>query len=300
MADVNVDDLLEGSIDLHAHGYPEVGMDFEGPGGMQSCLEWAMEARDVGMGGFLIKSHFFPSVPLAQNVDAEVDGIDVYGSTVLNPTSGGIDPLTAEIGGRLGSGIVYMPTWSASHDIECGGFSSHVSTYYDNFDPDSFDSLCIVDDDGDLKPEVHTVLDELAHFDVTVGTGHISPEESLTLADETADRGLSLVFDHPTSGSTNATVEQTKAMAERGAYVEFVALGTVGRFERVAYDELASFIRDIGVDHCLVSTDAFSADSPSPPELMRRCLDGLAETGFSTAELQTLVQENPRDALGAR
>lgn len=295
---IDIDAVLRGSLDLHAHGYPEVGMDFDGPGGIRSCLEWAREARDVGMAGFLIKSHFFPSITLAQNVNAEVEGIDVYGSTVLNPTSGGIDALTAEIAGKLESGIVYMPTWSAAHDIECGGFSSHVDTYYDNYDPETFDGQRIVDADGDLRPEVHAVLDELERFDVTVGTGHISPTESLALAKETADRGLRLVFDHPTSGSTNATVEQTKEIASYGAFVEFVALGTVGRFERVEYDELADFIRAVGVDNCLVSSDAFSEDSPTPPALMRQCLEGLAETGFSAAELRMLVQENPAAALG--
>lgn len=126
---VDVEAVLEGSIDLHAHGFPEEGMDFAGPGGMDSCLAWAREARNVSMNGFLIKFHFFPSVTLAQNVDTAIDGIDVYGSTVLNPTSGGISELTAEIAGRLESGIVYMPTWSAAHDIACGGFSSHVAEY---------------------------------------------------------------------------------------------------------------------------------------------------------------------------
>lgn len=295
---VDVEAVLEGSIDLHAHGFPEVGMDFAGPGGMDSCIEWAREARDVGMDGFLIKSHFFPSVTLAQNVDAEVDGIDVYGSTVLNPTSGGITELTAEIAGRLESGIVYMPTWSAAHDIACGGFSSHVADYYDHFDPTAFDGQRIVDEDGELTPEATAVLDELADYDVTIGTGHISPEESAVLTTAAVERGLRVVFDHPTSGSTNATVEQTRDIASRGAHVEFVALGTVGRFERVSYDELAEFIRDVGVDNCLVSTDAFSADSPSPPALMRKCIAGLAEAGFTEAELETMVQDNPRSAIG--
>lgn len=295
---MTVKDVLTGSIDLHAHGYPEVGLDFPGPGDMTSCYEWAREAREAGMDGFLIKSHFFSSTTLAHNVDSAVDGIDVYGSTVLNPPSGGINELTAEISGRLDAGIVYMPTWSAEHDIKSGGFSSHVDGFYDNFDPESFDGARIVDDEGDLTPEVLAVLDELARHDVTVGTGHISPEESLTLAEATAERDIPLVFDHPTSPSTNATVEQTRRMAEKGAFVEFVALGTVGRFKRVDYPELAEFIWDVGVDNCLIATDAFSPDSPSPPELMRTCLEALADEGFSKAELDTLAKENPRRALG--
>ena len=294
---MNAEDILHGSVDIHAHGYPEVDVEFPGPGDMESCYEWAHEAREAGMGGFLIKSHLFSSTTLAHNIDSVVDDIDVYGSTVLNPPSGGIDELTAEVSGRLDAGIVYMPTWSAQHDIECGGFSAHVDDYYDNFDPASFDGTRITDGDGDLKPEVLAVLDELARHDVTIGTGHVSPKESLELADAAAERDLRLVFDHPTSPSTNATVEQTREMAQKGAFVEFVALGTLGRFKRVEYPELAEFIREVGVDNCLIATDAFSPDSPSPPELMRICLEELADTGFSQSELETLAKENPRRAL---
>jgi hypothetical protein len=218
----------------------------------------------------------------------------VYGSTVLNPPNGGINELVAEISGRLDAAIVYMPTWSAQHDIDRGGFSTHVDSFYNNFDPDTFDAVRIVDENGDLTPTVCAVLDELARHDVAVGTGHVSPEESLVLADAARERDIPLVFDHPTSPSTNATVDQTRQMAAKGALVEFVALGTVGRFKRVDYAELTEYVRDVGVDNCLIATDAFSLDAASPPELMETCLEALAEEGFSRAELEVLVKENPR------
>jgi len=294
---MDIDSVLDGSTDLHAHGFPEVGVDFPGPGDMQSCYEWAREAREVGMDGFLIKSHFFSSATLAHNVNIEVDGIEVYGSTVLNQPSGGIDELTAEISGRLDATIVYMPTWSAQYDIDCGGFSSHVEEYYKHFETETFDGTTILDDDGELTPEVLAVLDELSKHDVTVGTGHIAPEESLALADAASERDVPIVFDHPTSPSTNATVEQAREMAEKGALAEFVALATVGRFKRLDYPEFAQWIRDVGVDNSLLATDAFSPDAPSPPELMREGIEALAEAGFSEAELETLVKTNPRRVL---
>lgn len=88
------------------------------------------------------------------------------------------------------------------------------------------------------------------------------------------------------------------AITERGRYIEFCGIGTMGQFKRSEDDEMAEFIRTIGVDNCLLTSDAFSNDCPSPPEFFRRFVSNMLNQGFSEAGLETVVKTNPAELIG--
>ena len=80
------DRLLQGAIELHAHGYPEFSLRIRG---RVDDIEWAEIVRAVGMRAIVIKSQVFPTVERAQLVRRVVSGIEVFGGITLNHTVGG-------------------------------------------------------------------------------------------------------------------------------------------------------------------------------------------------------------------
>ena len=93
------DELLKGSIDLHAHGWPEFSLRIRG---RVSDIEWAEMARDAGMRAIVIKGAVFPSTERAHIIDGVVPGIKVFGGITLNSIVGGLSPFAVEITGELG------------------------------------------------------------------------------------------------------------------------------------------------------------------------------------------------------
>ena len=80
------DDLLEGSIDLHAHIYPQTSLS---ESGRLLDHEWASTACNVGMRGFAMKSHYWPTIGQAQILSETFSELVALGAIVLNGHVGG-------------------------------------------------------------------------------------------------------------------------------------------------------------------------------------------------------------------
>src|ERR1035437_9377125 len=69
---------LEGAYDLHVHSYPDLMPR------VADDIELAERAKDAGMGGFVLKSHYAPTAERAWLVRKVVPGIQAVGSVVFN------------------------------------------------------------------------------------------------------------------------------------------------------------------------------------------------------------------------
>jgi uncharacterized protein DUF6282 len=61
---VLADQILQGAIDLHHHGYPEITFDVRT---RHEDVEEYRHARDAGMAGIVLKSHMWPTVGRASS-----------------------------------------------------------------------------------------------------------------------------------------------------------------------------------------------------------------------------------------
>ena len=162
-----------------------------------------------------------------------------------------------------------------------------------NFEP----GLCCIDASGKLTADVRSIIGISKDMDLVLCTGHISPTESLAIA-QVADRiGFRrLVFTHPLSDAVGATLEQTKEIVNRGAYAEFCALNIFVGNNLVRIPE---FISELGADHCILSTDAFREWVPPGPEFLRMFLGRLLMVaGIDEESIKMMVQRNPSVLLG--
>ena len=283
--------LLQGAIDMHYHGYPEITLGVRARVDDVEALEMA---RDMGMRGFVIKSQMWPSIGRVYHLRQRIQDVECFSGIVLNSIVGGLSPWVVEAAARQGAKVVWLPTWSSTHRLGESGFSRLMKGWFPSmtFEP----GLSCVDSSGKLTTDVQSIIGIAKDMDLVLCTGHISPPESLAVAQEAERIGFTrLVFTHPLSGSVGANLEQTKEMVNRGAYAEFCALNI---FYGNELDRMLEFINELGAEHCILSSDAFLEWVPPLPEFLRMFLGRLLISGVDEESIITMVTKNPATLLG--
>ena len=287
---LNVGPLLQGAIDMHYHGYPEITL------GVKARLEdeeVLKLARDMGMRGIVIKSQMWPSTGRVYQLRRLVPDIECFGSITLNSAVGGLSPWVVEAAARQGAKVVWLPTWSSSYKLGKGGFATMMKTWFPSlqFEP----GLSCVSASGKVTPDVQSIVRLAKEMGLVLCTGHISPDESLAVAKEAERIGFTkLVMTHPLSGGAGATLEQVREMTKRGAYAELAAINI---FYGSELDRMLEFISELGPEHCILSTDTFMEWTPPGPEFFRMFIGRLLVSGVPEDSLKTMVRDNPAALL---
>ncbi len=296
----SVDDpALKGAIDIHSHVDP----DGYGPGHNGrafDALELAQLAQQAGMRGFVIKMHYDQSADDAYLVRKQYPDLEILGGIGTNVATGGLNPSAirqmADVKGGWGR-IVWMPTWDAKHYVDNNGNDRPFIT---------------VAKDGELVPEAKALIGAVAEVNgktrsskgkVVLATGHNAPEEVLLIVAEARRLGLDVLVTHPLLESVGMNIEQMQQAVAMGAYLEFVSSFAN---EEATIAEYAKAIKEIGAEHCIVSSDRGQGrgeeghDSPamSHVEGLALAAQALRKNGFSEAELDLMFKTNPARLLG--
>ena len=277
----NVDRLLEGALDIHVHFAPDPKVERRG-----SAIDIAQQAKDMGMRGLVLKSHEYPTHPVAYTSSQAVPGITLIGGVVLDVEVGGLNPMAVESTALMGGRVVWMPTFSARADRQHKGLSGGIS---------------ILNDSGRLVPEAYAVLEVIKAHDMVLATGHLSTEETMVLVSEARNLGINrVVVTHATTMAfwTGMTLEDMKALAKMGAYIEHCLHVMMPLTQRLAPSELVETITAIGSENCIVSTDFGQDFHPMPPEGLRMGIATLLQAGMEEVEVGMLVKDNPSRLLG--
>lgn len=272
--------LLAGAIDLHVHAGPD-------PFAARrlDALELARDYREAGLAGFVLKSHEYPTQALAWAVEQATAGIRVAGAIALDHGVGGMNADALEAALRMGTRVVWMPTFDSSWSRE------HFGRWNSRGAP-----IPILDADGALRPDVQECLALVGEHEATLCTGHLSPDETLTVVRAARGRGIRTVMTHPTPfGIPRDVQEQSAAL---GAYLEHCANN---RFKDDGDEQAAAMVADaraVGSEHVVLSTDLGQATNPHPAVGLALWVECFLQAGFSEDDVRRMVVENPRDALG--
>jgi hypothetical protein len=292
------DRILEGAIDFHHHGYPEISFDQRTR--MDDIDEMTI-ARGAGMTGVVLKSHMWPTVGRAYQLKQRLQGLEIIPSITLNFAVGGLNPLAIEAAGRQGAKMLFMPTWSAAHDIELGGMSAHLKHFINrahiDLKPDR--GIRLTSPEGKLNAETKECLDVAREFGMVVCSGHVSPAESIALADGAKEYGIEeVIFSHPDSGSVQAKREDIRDMVQLGAVCEFCALGCLPMFQRIHPKDFVDILGEIGADKTVLTTDYFFEWAPPASETLRMLIGTFLDLGVSEADVRKMVRDTPARVLG--
>ena len=158
----------------------------------------------------------------------------------------------------------------------------------------------VLDNNGQVLPEVIKVMEICAETDIIFATGHASPEESIILARKAHEIGVKrFVVTHANSSIWTMTDSQIKECIDNGAYIEYCYLpclwgeGTkMPQYQRQSIEEFLSFVR-IDPERSFISTDLGQAVMPHPIQGMRDCIIKLQTAGMPQKEIDLLVRHNP-------
>lgn len=269
---------LDGLIDMHIHTAPDVRPRYA------DDIQTVREARDAGMSAVLIKSHQTLTSDRAKIAEDSVGGIRVFGGLALNDAVGGLNPFAVEAAINMGAKEIWLPTRSAAQARNADGLLGGIT---------------IMTDDGRLKCEVLRILEMVRDANVIMASGHVSPAETVQLVREACKMGLrKIVVTHPEAHFTWMPVQTQKELASDGVYFERCYVDTTPTMNStVTVAEIASHIREVGVQSTVVSTDFGQAVSPPPVSGMRAYLAKLSQHGIAGDEIRKMAGENPAHLL---
>jgi hypothetical protein len=273
--------VLQGAIDVHAHFGPD---SYER---QWDAFEIAKIAHERGMRGLVFKNHWSESAGLAYLVRKydNVPGLEVFGGLALNATVGGINPQAvryfAEVDGHYAK-VVWMPTHDSETEVKHLGEAR---------------PYVIVSKNGTLLPSVLEVLDLIAHYKLTLATGHVEAKEMVQIVTEAKKRGIDrIIITHPGLGPqyTDPTIEQLQQVTAMGAYAEVVS----SELLRNLKNNTLKVIKTIGPAHCIVSSDSGLTGFFNHADALVHAARVLREAGFSEDDLNLMFKANPAKVLG--
>ena len=296
-------ELLRGAYDTHIHVAPDV------VGRIVDDLTLARRFAELGMDGFVLKSHYTSTAERAAVVRAAVPGVQALGAIVLNRAVGGMNALAVEVAAREGARTVWLPTVDSvneSHerDAVTGPHSPAKVPVWVKLQLElreqgiEIEPVPVVDDAGAPLPETRAVLERIAHHDLVLATGHLARDEIFAMVDAALEAGVTqIVITHPEFPAQSLSVEDQIALADRGALLERCM--TTPHTGKIEWSEWIDHIRATGPEHSVLSTDLGQVFNPPVEDGMGIMVDRLLAAGFTEPEVAVMAVGNTRRVAGA-
>ena len=284
--------LLEGAYDIHVHASPDViprAMDLR-----QLCNE----AESAGMAGILLKDHCTSTVGRVAALNLMSSGAcRFYSALALNPPVGSLNPTAVSAALRAGTDVIYFPTYGAAHHISIWGAGKPPTAF--PLPKNHFEGLVIIDENNALKPEVLDILKLIAEHDAILATGHMSAKESLMLLRKAKEMAIErMVVTHASESVPAISVAQQNEAIELGALVEHSFFATTPSCpSRLSLESMRDMIRQVGVDHVILSSDFGQTANGNPVKNFLHHLEKFVDLGFDESEIKQMICLNPKKIL---
>jgi Family of unknown function (DUF6282) len=293
-------DLLRGAYDTHMHISPDVVER------ITDDITLAQKFKELGMAGMVLKSHYGSTAERASVVRAAVPGVDVLGAIALNRAVGGVNPLAVEIAAREGARTVWLPTVDSvneSHEREAPAGAKvpvWVKLQLELREQGiEIPPVPVVDRDGVVVPELREVLGMIARHGMLLATGHLGRNEIFAVVDAALEEGVTdIVITHPEFPSQDLSIEDQRALAERGALLE--RCFTTPHTGKVTWEHWLENIRAAGPENSVLSTDLGQVFNPPVEDGMALMVDRLLDAGFEEEEVYVMAVVNTRIVAGVK
>lgn len=292
---------IEGAFDFHVHSAPDL---FERP---YTAPDIATEAVRQGMRGLVLKNHFEPSVTRAIMTAKAFPDLRVVGGVVLNRSVGGLNPYAVEASVKQGGRVVWFPTTdSANHFSYFGRTSSYDEGLAGDGGPrllggsedverlTSGPGITVLDDEQALKPEVKEILEIARDHDQVISSSHLGPAEAKEVHRFARDLGHQrLLLGHALWKPLGLELADLKELVTLGVTIEFGASITLPIPGHAPPRMVVETIYELGVENCVLSSDAGAAVYPMAPEALRSYVQCLIDTGLGIGDAKRMMSENP-------
>jgi Family of unknown function (DUF6282) len=280
-------ELVQGAYDLHVHVEPDLAERRIDDVGL------ARRFSELGLAGFVLKSHYAPTAERAAVVRRAVPGVDALGAIALNNGVGGLNAQAVEIAARGGARIVWLPTVDAENEADEHGPKPAKQPVWrviqDELTAAGVGAAPVrVTDEG-----LGAVLAVVARHDLALATGHLGRAEIVAAANAALAAGISrVIVTHPDYPTQGVPVEEQRELAERGAMLErcFAPIHS----GKVSWEQTFEAIRATGPEHNVLSTDLGQPVNPPVEDGLALMADRLLEAGFTEEDVHTMAVVNTR------
>ncbi len=280
--------LLKGAIDLHVHAAPDMRER------KLDALELVENESRLGLKGVLLKSHIFSTTEIAYLLNRLHPEFKSFGSITLNFPVGGLNPQAVKAALKMGARLVFMPTYASQYFIERFGIERMPYPH-----PAGTAGISLLRN-GDLVPEVEEIIRIIAEEGRALATGHISPLETKALVERARQMGLHrILVNHASSYITNIPPSDQKDLVKRGAFIEHCYVAALDKEHPVSVAQIAEQIKEVGPQHCVISTDLGQPGNPEPSKGLEEYVEQLLHHGLRGEEIEIMVKENPLTIIGS-
>ncbi len=284
-------ELVRGAYDLHVHVEPDLATR------RIDDLGLARRFAELGLAGFVLKSHYAPTAERAAVVRAAVPGVDALGSITLNAGVGGLNAQAVEIAARGGARIVWLPTVDAENEAREDGPKPAKQPVWRKIQ-EEFVAAGVGAEPVRLDERLAAVLAVIARHDLVLATGHIGRAEIHAVVDAALAAGVAhVVVTHPDYPTQGVPVDEQRELAARGAVLErcFAPIHS----GKVTWEMTFDAIRATGAEHNVLSTDLGQPANPPVEDGLALMADRLLDARFSEDEVRTMAVDNTRMLAGA-
>ena len=274
-------------IDLHVHSGPDVLQR------ISDDLQFARWAKEYGMAGMAVKSHFESTSSRAHYVNQLVEGFRMIGGICLNYGVGGINPAAVDSCLRTGGRIVWMPSsHSKFHGSVFGKPGDWGRSTMKLYCPRDAEGVTILDDEGRLTEDTKEIVSMAGRHNALIGTSHLSPEEIMLLVKYCRQEKVKVMLNH-IRWVPQYSLELAKEAVAEGAYIEITAATISGFTKKMEMADALNIIREIGSERIVLASDCGGMHSVASHEAMRVLLCNLKNNGVGLDQLRQMSVENP-------
>jgi hypothetical protein len=236
-----------------------------------------------------------------QEAGATNGGAKLFGGIALNGPVGGINPKAVDLALKMGGRIVWFPTIASPQHI--AHHRAHPDLKFPKLavqlQPE--EPIDVLDGNGQLKPDVHRILESIAEADAILASGHMAPASITAVFEAAREKGVRrMLVNHP-----NFVIEASYDDARH-----WVGLGAVIEHSLCMYDEdsafyhwdletLVKWIEAVGAEHSTLGSDLGQMANPLPTESFRKIVTRLLDRGMPERDVRRMVADTPRRLLGA-
>ena len=292
-SEADVDDLMAGAIDIHAHG---------GSDPIERIMledDMAIEASKAGMRAMVIKTWYTPSasrLPIVRKTldkwsqETGIKPVELFGGITLQESVGGLNPeAVRRCLAFPGMKYVWMPMTDSYH---------HRKVVYDD---QTGAGLHILTDDGKrVLPALREILKIAAQNNLTIASGHYPHKETKVLAEEASAAGVKRVeVIHPAHIHSKNSMEEMKILARTGAKLMLSGLGTTAfPLHESGPVYAVRMIKELGPENVVYGSDYGQIHNLPHVYGTRWMIKLLLAYGASKDEIRKVFKETPAEHLG--
>ena len=292
-------ELVAGGFDPHVHVAPDFARR------RITDLQLAERCAEVGLAGFVLKSHYTATAERAAVVRAARPGTTALGAIVCNHAVGGLNATAVEVAAREGARIVWLPTVSAPAEfaeVERHDPEGRVPVWV-RFELELRAAgaaprpVPVLGDDGRPLAALQEVLEVVAAHDLVLATGHLSRREIDVVVDAAvAAKVGTIVVTHPEFPSQSLSPEHQRALADRGALMERAF--TTPHTGKCTWEQVFAATRAVGAERTVWGSDLGQVFNPPVEDGLAIMAERFLAAGFSEQEVRTMAVDNTRRLAG--